>query len=72
MLVLTRKIGESIQIGSDIIIKVSNISGGRVRIGIDAPRDVAIQRSELVPFSGPAPVPFHSTPACGDLNTQVS
>ncbi|WP_125614299.1 carbon storage regulator [Specibacter cremeus] len=49
MLVLTRKIGEKILIGDDIVLTI--LDGGRgegIRIGIDAPRDVAIHRSELV------------------------
>jgi carbon storage regulator len=47
MLILTRKDGESIRIGSDVIVKVSQISGGRVKLAIDAPRDVTIRRNEL-------------------------
>ncbi len=73
MLVLSRKVGETIQIGSDIIIKVSSLSGGRVRIGIEAPRDVPIQRGELRPFIAPVAAPLHQpTPACGDLSAQAS
>lgn len=48
MLVLTRKCGEEIVIGDGIQIKVLATSGGRVRIGITAPRNVAVHRSELV------------------------
>lgn len=47
MLVLSRKTDESIQIGSDIEIKVLDIRGNRVRLGISAPSDVAIHRSEV-------------------------
>ena len=47
MLVLTRRISESINIGDDIIVKVIDIQGGQVRIGITAPKDVHILRSEL-------------------------
>ncbi len=47
MLVLTRKIDEGISIGSDIKVIVMGIQGGRVRLGIDAPRDVSIRRGEL-------------------------
>lgn len=49
MLVLTRKIGEKIVIGGNITVTI--LDGGRgegVRIGIDAPRDVSIHRSEVV------------------------
>ncbi len=47
MLVLTRKIGERIRIGDDIVVNVLEISKGSVRIGIDAPRMVPIYRSEV-------------------------
>lgn len=47
MLVLSRKDGQAIRIGQDVIIKVSEISGGRVKLAIDAPREVPIRRSEL-------------------------
>lgn len=46
MLVLTRKTGESIDIGDDITITVVDIAGGTVRIGIDAP-GISITRTEL-------------------------
>lgn len=48
MLVLTRKIGESIRIGDDITITVLDTRGDGVRIGIDAPRGVKIQREEII------------------------
>ncbi len=47
MLVLTRKFGEKINIGDDIVIKVVEISKGSVKLGIDAPKDVFICREEL-------------------------
>ncbi|MFG0334826.1 MAG: carbon storage regulator [Maioricimonas sp. JB049] len=49
MLVLTRKEGEEIQIGTDIRIRVLRIRGGQIRVGISAPREVRIIRSELTP-----------------------
>ena len=48
MLVLTRKPDERILIGDDIVITVLDIRGDGVRIGIDAPRGVRIQREEVV------------------------
>ena len=47
-LVLTRRSGQSIRIGDDITITVMGIKGGQVRIGIDAPKDVAIARDDMV------------------------
>lgn len=47
MLVLSRKVGEEIRIGNDIIVKVNRIAGGRVSIGVQAPDDVKIVRGEL-------------------------
>ena len=49
MLVLTRKIGEEIRIGDDITVKVTSVQGGRVKLGIDAPRHRKITRPETVP-----------------------
>lgn len=47
MLILTRKSGETITIGEDIQIRVLGVKGGQVRIGVDAPRDVAVNREEV-------------------------
>jgi len=48
MLVLTRRPGQSIRIGSGVEVRVIRIEGDRVLLGIDAPRHVAVVRSELV------------------------
>ncbi|MBN1854961.1 MAG: carbon storage regulator [Pirellulales bacterium] len=50
MLVLTRKSGESIRIGNDIELIIRRISGTRVTLAIEAPRDVSILRGELESF----------------------
>ena len=47
MLVLTRRPGESIVVGQDIVITVIEIKGGQVRIGSDAPREVDVYREEI-------------------------
>ncbi len=47
MLVLTRKLGESIVIDGNIVVEVVQIEGQRVRLGISAPRDIPVRRSEL-------------------------
>lgn len=48
MLVLTRRVEESVMVGEDIVITILGIEGDRVKLGINAPRDVAILRDELV------------------------
>jgi len=47
MLILTRKLGESIQIGDDIRIKIIDVSRSFVKVGIEAPRDVKVHREEI-------------------------
>ena len=51
MLVLSRKIGERIQIGSDITLVVTRIIGNRITLGIEAPPSVTIRRAELEPLA---------------------
>jgi carbon storage regulator CsrA len=48
MLVLSRKLDESIVIGDNISVKIISVEKGMVKIGIDAPSDVSIMRSELL------------------------
>jgi carbon storage regulator len=48
MLVLTRKLGEKILIGDDIVITVLDVRGDSIRIGVDAPRGISIQRAEIL------------------------
>ncbi len=48
MLVLTRKVGQQIQIGDDIIVKVIGFKYGQAQLGIDAPPDVRVLRHEVV------------------------
>ncbi len=48
MLVLTRKVGEAILVGKDIKVYVGEITKGRVKIAIDAPKEVLILREELL------------------------
>jgi carbon storage regulator len=58
MLVLSRKLGEKIFIGENICITVVDIDRGKIRLGIEAPRDVPIYRQELLPLKNtdnPAP-----------------
>lgn len=52
MLVLTRKLMEKLYIGDDVCVTVVRLEGGQVRLGIDAPREVAVVRAELTPERG--------------------
>lgn len=47
MLILTRRVGESIRIGEDMSVTILSVKGTQVRLGIDAPRDVAVHREEV-------------------------
>jgi carbon storage regulator len=47
MLILTRRIGESVMIGDDVTVTVLNVHGNQVRIGVHAPRDVPVHREEI-------------------------
>ncbi len=68
MLVLTRKAGETIHIGSGITITVVEVRGAKIRLGIDAPDNVPIFRAELnnllARIGTESDVPLQ-TPACG-------
>ncbi len=47
MLILTRRVGESLIIGDDIEVHVLGVKGNQVRIGVDAPEDVSVHREEI-------------------------
>ena len=47
MLVLTRKLGESIRIGDNVIVKIVDLDGRHVKLGIEAPRSIAVNREEI-------------------------
>ena len=47
MLILTRRMGESVMIGDDVSITVLGVKGNQVRLGINAPRSVAVHREEI-------------------------
>ena len=47
MLILTRRVGESLMIGDNVNVTVLGIRGNQVRIGVNAPKDVAVHREEI-------------------------
>ena len=47
MLILTRRVGETLMIGDDISVRVLGVKGGQVRVGVNAPRDVIVHREEI-------------------------
>jgi carbon storage regulator len=47
MLILTRRVGETLMIGEDVTVTVLGVKGNQVRIGVNAPKDVAVHREEI-------------------------
>ena len=47
MLILTRRVGETLMIGDEVSVTVLGVKGNQVRIGINAPKDVAVHREEI-------------------------
>ncbi len=47
MLILTRRVGETLMVGDDITVTVLGVKGNQVRLGVNAPKDVAVHREEL-------------------------
>ena len=47
MLILTRRVGETLMVGDQVTVTVLGVKGNQVRIGVNAPRDVAVHREEI-------------------------
>lgn len=47
MLILTRRVGETLMIGNDVSVTVLGVKGNQVRIGVNAPKEVAVHREEI-------------------------
>jgi carbon storage regulator len=68
MLILTRRVGETLVIGDAVTVTVLGVKGGQVRIGVDAPRDVAVHREEIyqrIRSEAPAPLAAPAVQAAG-------
>ena len=48
MLILTRRVGESLMVGDDVTITVLGVKGNQVRVGVNAPKEVAVHREEIL------------------------
>ena len=48
MLILTRRVGESVMIGEDVTVTVLRVKGNQVRLGVNAPKTVSVQREEIL------------------------
>jgi carbon storage regulator len=47
MLIVTRRVGETVMVGRDVTVTVVGVRGGQVRIGVNAPKDVTVHRKEI-------------------------
>lgn len=47
MLILTRRVGETIMIGEDIAVTILGVTGNQVRVGVNAPKEVSVHREEI-------------------------
>jgi carbon storage regulator len=66
MLILTRRVGETVMIGDDVTITVLGVKGNQVRVGINAPKSVAVHREEIYERIKREQQPDHDAPESPD------
>jgi carbon storage regulator len=69
MLILTRRVGETLMIGDSVTVTVLGVKGNQVRIGITAPKDVAVHREEIYQRIQRGEEAGHVDPGSEDSNT---
>jgi carbon storage regulator len=73
MLILTRRVGESLMIGDDVSVTVLRVKGSQVRLGVDAPSTVSVRREEVSERMRPkAALAAGNTPAIAEAEGAVS
>ncbi len=70
MLVLTRKTGESVCVGSALEVRVLSVCGGRVKLGFSGPPEIIVQRSEIRDVARVARIPADRQPSRGAVDVE--
>jgi len=71
MLILSRKIGESLMVGDDVIVTVLGVKGNQIRLGVDAPRTKAVHREEIFRRINPRPTVRFRPPKRGNIDSRL-